>query len=106
MHYIIELNEDGTWRRVYEKPEPKSAQRVIYASRRGGKPLNIGINQAKRVAASADRRDQLAVLKTLGPGLPRQHENHQRLVLSRHRYYHDAHDEFIRSEPQKGVDHG
>jgi len=78
--------------------------RVLYASKKGGKPMHIGINQAKRVAASADRRDQLAVLKTLGPGLPRQHENRQRLVLSRHWYYHDAHDEFIRSEPQKGLE--
>jgi hypothetical protein len=105
MHYIIELNEDGTRRRVYEKPEPKSAQRVIYASRRGGKPLNIGMNQAKRVARSADKRDQAMVLKILGPGLPRQHEHHQQLVRSRHRYYHEQHDEFIRSEPQKGLDH-
>jgi hypothetical protein len=78
--------------------------RVIYISKRGGKPMHIGINQAKRVAASADRRDQLAVLKTLGPGLPRQHENHQRLVLSRHRYYHEQHEEFVRSAPQRGTE--
>ena len=72
--------------------------RIVYPSKRGGKPLNIGINKAKRVARSADERDQLLVLKTLGPGLPRQHEHHQRLVLSRHRYYHDQHEEFVRSQ--------
>src|SRR5271165_5613505 len=96
MHYIIETSEDGTKRRVYEKPEPQSRARRIYASRKGGKPMDIGMNQAKRVARSADKRDQLAVLATLGTGLPRQHEHHQRLVLSRHRYYHDQHEEFVR----------
>jgi hypothetical protein len=69
--------------------------RYIYVSRPGGKPLNIGVNQAKRVARYADRRDQLQVLKTLGAGLPRQHGHHQQLVRSRHRYYHEAHDEFV-----------
>ena len=98
MHYIIELNEDGTWRRVYEKPEPKSAERTIYVSQKGGKPLNIGMNQAKRVAHGADKRDQTQVLATLGTGLPRQHSHHQQLVLSRHRYYHEQHDEFVRSQ--------
>jgi hypothetical protein len=98
MHYIIETSEDGTKRRVYEKPEPVSAQRVIYRSKKGGKPLSIGINRAKRVARRADERDQLAVLKQLGPGLPRQHEHHQQLVLSRHRYYHEQHEEFVRSQ--------
>ena len=71
--------------------------RVIYASKAGGKPLNIGINQAKRVARHADRRDQLTVLKTLGAGFPRQHSHHQQLVASRHRYYHEQHNEFIRA---------
>ena len=61
--------------------------RVMYPSRKGGKPLNIGINFAKRVARSADKRDQLAVLKELGPNLPRQHSHHQQLVRQRHRYY-------------------
>jgi hypothetical protein len=69
--------------------------RVIYASKKGGKPLNIGMNQAKRVARSADKRDQALVLARLGPGLPREHRHHQQLVRSRHRYYHEAHDAFI-----------
>jgi hypothetical protein len=64
--------------------------RVIYASKKGGKPLNLGINQAKRVARSADKRDQAVVLETLGPGLPRQHAHHQELVRQRHRYYRDS----------------
>lgn len=72
--------------------------RYIYVSQKGGKPLNIGVNRAKRIARSADQRDQLAVLKTLGPGLPRQHSHHQTLVLSRHRYYHDQHEEFVRGQ--------
>src|SRR5271165_5531193 len=92
MHYIIETSEDGTKRRVYEKPEPQSRARRIYASEKGGKPLNIGMNQAKRVARSADKRDQLAVLAQLGPGLPRQHSHHQQLVRSRHRYYREQGD--------------
>jgi hypothetical protein len=61
--------------------------RVLYLSKKGGKPLRFGMNQAKRVARSADQRDQLAVLKELGPGLPRQHSHHQELVRQRHRYY-------------------
>ena len=71
--------------------------RYIYVSKTGGKPMNIGMNQAKRVARSADKRDQLAVLKTLGPGLPRQHEHHQQLVASRHHYYHEQHEESSRT---------
>ena len=59
--------------------------RYIYISKRGGKPLNIGINNAKRVARRADKRDQTQVLLTLGPGLPRQHGHHQELVQRRHR---------------------
>lgn len=72
--------------------------RYIYVSKEGGKPMNIGMNQAKRVARHADRRDQVTVLKTLGPGLPRQHSHHQQLVASRHRYYHDQHEEFVRGQ--------
>jgi hypothetical protein len=72
--------------------------RYIYISQKGGKPLNIGINKAKRVARHADRRDQLAVLATLGTGLPRQHARHQQLVHSRHRYYHEQHEEFVRGQ--------
>jgi hypothetical protein len=72
--------------------------RVIYSSKKGGKPLNIGINKAKRIARDADRRDQLIVLAKLGPGLPREHSHHQQLVRSRHRYYHERHSEFLRSQ--------
>lgn len=72
--------------------------RVIYASRKGGKPMRIGVNQAKRIARSADKRDQLIVLAKLGPGLPREHSHHQQLVRSRHRYYHDQHEEFVRGQ--------
>lgn len=71
--------------------------RYIYISQKGSKPMNIGMNQAKRVARSADRRDQVTVLATLGTGLPRQHSHHQQLVRSRHRYYHEAHDEGARA---------
>jgi hypothetical protein len=72
--------------------------RYIYVSKKGGKPMNIGVNQAKRIARHADRRDQVTVLKTLGTGLPRQHEHHQQLAASRHRYYHDSHEEFLRGQ--------
>jgi hypothetical protein len=64
--------------------------RLIYLSKKGGKPMRIGMNHAKRVARSADERDQLAVLRTLGPGLPRQHRNHQQLIHQRHRYYQES----------------
>lgn len=65
------------------------AERVVYPAKKGSKPMFIGMNRAKRIARSADERDQLAVLKTLGPGLPRQHSHHQELVRQRHRYYRD-----------------
>ena len=63
--------------------------KILYASKKGGKPLCVGMNKAKRVARSADRRDQLAVLKNIGTGLPRQHSHHQQLVRQRHAYYHE-----------------
>lgn len=72
--------------------------RYIYISSKGGKPLNIGMNRAKRVARTADERDQLNVLKTLGPGYPRQRDHHQQLVLTRHTYYHEQHEEFLRGQ--------
>ena len=72
--------------------------RYIYVSKKGGKPLNIGINRAKRVARAADKRDQTQVLATLGTGLPREHSHHQQLVRSRHRYYHEQHQEFVRGQ--------
>lgn len=77
--------------------------RYIYVSKKGGKPLSIGMNQAKRVARSADKRDQLTILKTLGVGLPRQRSHHQRLVASRHRYYHDQHEEFVRERNNRAA---
>jgi hypothetical protein len=73
--------------------------RYIYVSTKGGKPLNIGINRAKRVARSADRRDQAAVVGSFGGGLPRQHIHHQELVRARHRYYHEQQDEFVKAHP-------
>jgi hypothetical protein len=61
--------------------------RYIYVSKPGGKPLNIGMNAAKRLARIADQRDQQQVLAALGSGLPRQHARHQELVRQRHQYY-------------------
>jgi hypothetical protein len=72
--------------------------RYIYVSKKGGKPMNIGMNKAKRRAHRLDKRDQLAVLKTLGTGLPRSRINHQQLVASRHHYYHDQHEELVRPQ--------
>jgi hypothetical protein len=80
--------------------------RYIYVSKKGGKPMDIGMNKAKRIARSADQRDQAIVLKQLGPGLPRQHSHHQTLVASRHRYYHEQHSEFTRSQSSGEVKHG
>jgi hypothetical protein len=64
--------------------------RYVYVSKPGGKPLNIGMNVAKRLARIADQRDQQQVLAALGPGLPRQHARHQDLVRQRHQYYAPA----------------
>ena len=71
--------------------------RYIYVSKKGGKPMSIGMNQAKRVARSADKRDRLAVLAHLG-SMPKQYRNHQQLVRSRHRYYHEQHEELLRGQ--------
>jgi hypothetical protein len=76
--------------------------RYLYVSQKGGKPYSVGMNRAKRVARYADRRDQLAVLAELGPGLPRQHGRHQELVQFRHRYYHEQHNEFSSVVDRKG----
>jgi hypothetical protein len=72
--------------------------RVIYASKKGGKPLNIGMNAAKRRAHRLDKQDRAKVVKLLGSGLPMQAQHHQQLIRSRHRYYHEAHDELVRSQ--------
>jgi hypothetical protein len=70
--------------------------RLLYASKPGGKPLRLGMNQAKRNARAADRREQLIVLRMLGPGLPRQHSHHQQLVKQRHAYYRDVYEESLK----------
>ena len=70
--------------------------RMIYPTNKGSKPLRFGMNYAKRVARSADLRDQLAVQRELGPGLPRQHSHHQNLVKQRHAYYGDVYEEVQR----------
>jgi hypothetical protein len=72
--------------------------RYIYVSNKGGKPLNIGVNAAKRRAARLDKQDRAKVVEWLGPGLPKAYEHHQQLVASRHRYYHDQHEEFVRGQ--------
>jgi hypothetical protein len=59
--------------------------------------INIGMNKAKRIARSADKRDRLLVLKGLGNGMPKQALHHQELVKRRHRYYHEKHDELRRA---------
>jgi hypothetical protein len=72
--------------------------RYIYISKKGGKPLAIGINKAKRRAHRLDRQDRAKVVEVLGGGLPKQAEHHQQLVRSRHRYYHEQHEEFVREQ--------
>ena len=58
---------------------------------------------AKRVAHRADKRDRAQVVKELGGGLPKLHEHHQQLARSRHRYYHEQHDQFVRLQASGGV---
>jgi hypothetical protein len=72
--------------------------RYIYVSKKGSKPLNIGVNKAKRIAHRADKQDRAKVVKLLGTGLPMQAKHHQQLMRSRHRYYHEQHEEFVRSQ--------
>jgi hypothetical protein len=71
--------------------------RYIYVSKKGGEPMDIGMNQAKRLALRLDKRDRLTVLAHLG-SMPKASPNHQQLVLSRHRHYHDRHEEFVRGQ--------
>jgi hypothetical protein len=59
--------------------------------------MDIGMNQAKRLAHRIDKRDRLTVLAHLG-SMPKASRNHQQLVLSRHRYYHEQHEEFVRGQ--------
>jgi hypothetical protein len=63
--------------------------RYIYESHKGGKPMNLGINRAKRLARTMDRRDRLMILAHLG-SMPKQDRLHQELVKQRHRYYLDS----------------
>jgi hypothetical protein len=65
--------------------------RYIYVSNKGAKPMDIGINRAKRRAHRLDKQDRDKVVQLLGTGLPMQSQHHQLLVASRHRYYHDQH---------------
>jgi hypothetical protein len=74
--------------------------RYIYISRKGGKPLDIGVNRAKRRAHRLDAQDRAKVVQLLGAGLPMQAHHHQQLVRSRHRYYHEQHEEFLRGQPR------
>lgn len=79
--------------------------RYIYVSRKGGKPLDIGVNRAKRRARRLDRQDNAKILKVLGAGLPKTYDHHQALVRSRHRYYHEQHEEFVRSQSSGRAEH-
>jgi hypothetical protein len=78
--------------------------RYSYVSKKGGKPFDIGVNKAKRRAHRLDKQDRAKVVKLLGTGLPMQSIHHQELVRSRHRYYHDQHEEFVRSQSRGGVE--
>lgn len=81
------------------RPAGHYVMRYIYVSNKGGKPLDIGVNRAKRRARRLDKQDRIKVLKVLGNGMPKHQGStihHQQLVRSRHRYYHEQHDEFIR----------
>jgi hypothetical protein len=77
--------------------------RVVYQSRKGGKPLDIGMNAAKRRAHRLDKQDRAKILRVLGTGLPKRDAHHSELVLSRHHYYHEQHDEFVRLQSDGGV---
>ena len=48
-----------------------------------GATMNIGVNKAKRRAKRLDKQDQAAVVKKIGPGLPRQRMHHQAVVKAR-----------------------
>jgi hypothetical protein len=67
------------------------------------KPMVFGMNHAKRIALRQDKRDQIAVLKEMGPGFPRQHSHHQNLVRQRHAYYGDRYQEDQRVRDQRAA---
>lgn len=72
--------------------------RYIYVSSKGSKPMNIGMNKAKRIAHRSDKQDRLKIIQVLGAGMPKNDIHHSELVRSRHRYYHEQHEEFIRGQ--------
>ena len=72
--------------------------RYVYVSNKGSKPMNIGMNKAKRIARRADKIDTAIVRRELGPEMPQQRMNYKLLVFHRHRYYHDQHEEFVRGQ--------
>jgi hypothetical protein len=63
--------------------------RIVYASKKGGKPLNIGMNAAKRRAARLDKQDRAVEVKTFDWTVPKHDRHHTQLVRSRFRYYHE-----------------
>lgn len=65
-------------------PAALPTSKVLYASQKGGKPLVIGMNRAKRVSRLMDERDRRAVVEIMGPGMPKQHKHASRLVAQRH----------------------
>lgn len=64
--------------------------KYIYVSNKGSKPMNIGMNQAKRIAHRKDKQDRARIVEVLGTGMPIQAIHHSELVRSRHRYYREA----------------
>jgi hypothetical protein len=80
--------------------------RYVYTHRESGyrQPMNIGMNAAKRRAHRLDAQDRAKVVKLLGTGLPMQAQHHQQLVRSRHRYYHEQHEELVRSQFDRGTE--
>ncbi|HWX31176.1 MAG TPA: hypothetical protein VNZ53_27525 [Steroidobacteraceae bacterium] len=77
--------------------------RTVYPAAKGSKPMRIGMNLAKRVARRADERDQVAVLRELGSGYPRQHSHHQELVRQRHAYYGDVYEQDQRDREARRI---
>jgi hypothetical protein len=63
--------------------------RYIYVSKKGGKPMNIGMNQAKRRAARLDKQDRAKIIQVIGSGSPKRDAHHSELVRSRYRYYRE-----------------
>lgn len=72
--------------------------RYIYVSKKGGKPMNIGMNQAKRIARRSDKQDRAKIVEVLGAGMPKNGIHHSELVRSRHRYYREQYEEGVREQ--------